>query len=325
MKNKLSIVFFLVISLVSSYLIYNLNVNYNDMSRSFYYLDNFIYVKIYTNDNEASKYLDEVEKIYKKYSELTNLKNGFPGSNNAYYICNNKVFSDYLKLDNRLYDLIDTSLDYMNNTDFYIRYGQARLDIISSLENGIVPVFSDIKVNDIILNNDSILNNHNCFDFSNIVHGYTNMKVKEYLESVGVTRYILNNGGIVTLGNYYLPSGKYSVGLEDPNSLNDIFLTVYMNNMTVSSKGNISSSYFINDKRYSSIVDFKNEKLGGDILSVSCVSKDPVKAEVYSSILFNMDYYDALALVNNTTDLEAIFYLSSEEQVLSDGFNAYIK
>lgn len=325
MKNKVSILFFLVLALVSSYLIYNLNVSYKEYTDKFYYLDNFIYVKIYTNDSDASKYLEEVKKIYKKYSELINLENGFPGSKNAYYICNNKEYSDYLKLDSKLYDLINTSITYMSDTDFDIRYGSLMLEMLSSLEKGVVPEFRDIKLNDIILSNDSILNNHNCFDFSNIIHGYTNNLVKKYLESVGVNRFIIDNGGVVTLGKYYLENGKYTVGLENPNIENDVFLTITMNNKTVSSKGSIGSSYFINDKRYSKFIDFKNKKLENNVLSVSVISSDPIKAEVYSSILINMNVEEALDLVNKTDDMEAIFYISNTEQILSDGFNTYIK
>lgn len=326
MKNKIYILFFIVLSLVSSYLIYNLNTNYDIYDRKFYYLDNFIYVKLYTNDKNASTYMDEVEKIYKKYSELTNLKSGYPGMNNAYYICNNHVYSYSLKLDSRLYDLIDTSLSYMNEVDnFDIRFGKEKLEFISSLESGIVPNFTLYDKQKVVLLNDSILNENNCLDFSSIIHGYTNKLVSDYLQSVGVKRYIIDNGGVVTLGKYYLDNGRYSVALEDPNNLNNIYSTIYMNNKTVASKGNMSSSYFINDNRYSSIIDFNNKKMGNEILSISVISSDPTKAEVYASSLFNLGVEDALKIVNNTSDLEAIFYISKDEQVLSSGFNTYLK
>ena len=58
-------------------------------------------------------------------------------------------------------------------------------------------------------------------------------------------------------------------------------------------------------------------------LSVTVIAEDSFKADFLSTVLFLMDLDSGLALVERLEDVEAIWYISKEEQIVSTGFNKY--
>ena len=58
------ILFFIGLGLYNKYKL-------KEYTSKFFYMDTYIYIKIYSNDsNKANKALKKIEKIYKKYHEL---------------------------------------------------------------------------------------------------------------------------------------------------------------------------------------------------------------------------------------------------------------
>lgn len=55
--------------------------------------------------------------------------------------------------------------------------------------------------------------------------------------------------------------------------------------------------------------------------SVTVVSKSSIMADIYSTYLFLLPAEDGLKIVNNTPDIEAIWYIDKDNIVRSDNFN----
>jgi thiamine biosynthesis lipoprotein len=316
----------ILVCLFSCYIIYDIAYQEKEAYETkFYYMDHFIYVKVYEQDSKKAKEaLDKIEKIYKKYGQYANRKSGYPGVKNSYYILNNKETSEYITLDSEFLDVLKLALEYQDEYDkFEIDLGDVLDQAYFSFENGIVPTLSksDKKI---ILNETGILNNGVSIDLSNFILSYTTKKTIEYLDSVGISSYVIDAGGVVSVGEHYA-NDKYKVGLINPeNNQKSTFLTVTANEMSIVTKGTYEDSYFVDNVRYSTIMDPTNYSFVSDYLSVTTIYPDPILAEVYATILFHMDLEEALEFVNRTDDLEAIFYLSSEEQVTSNNFDLYL-
>ena len=85
------------------------NKKEKEYTKKFFYMDTYIYVKIYTN-KDGDKILNDVENIYKEYHELSDRYNSYDNVKNIYYIKNNKEKSKYIQIDKKLYDLIKYGL-----------------------------------------------------------------------------------------------------------------------------------------------------------------------------------------------------------------------
>ena len=55
--------------------------------------------------------------------------------------------------------------------------------------------------------------------------------------------------------------------------------------------------------------------------SVTVISKSSMIADIYSTYLFLLPVEDGLKIVNNTPDIEAIWYIDKDNIVRSDNFN----
>ena len=68
----------------------------------------------------------------------------------------------------------------------------------------------------------------------------------------------------------------------------------------------------------------KPRLLSDNFLSVTVISPNPIEADVISNILPLMKLEEALEFVESKKNVEAIFYISDDEQVMSSGFKEYL-
>lgn len=336
MHNKINkllwiFVFFLLIFLALFILYNEKSDNLKAYEKRFYYMDSYIYIKLYTNTEEkAGDAFDKINLIYKKYHELADRNNGYPGLKNIYYIKNNNEENEYLEIDYKLYEILELGLlcNKKTNELFDIKLGNLT-DVWFNYKNRLIskPTIDQIdKINieEVVLKDGSILNNHPNIDLNGFIKGYTNNIVKNYLYSIGIDKFIINAGGNILVGKHY-GDGKYIIGIEDPTK-NDlsIFLKVLAVEKTIVTKGNYDSNMHDGDKTYINIVNPKTKILSDNFLSVTVISPNPIEADVISNILPLMKLEEALEFVESKKDVEAIFYISDDEQVMSSGFKEYL-
>ena len=89
-----------------------------EFSKNLFYMDTYINVKIYNNDSiKSNNALNEIDKLFKEYHELTDRYNEYDSINNIYVINNNNLDDETLTLDSRLYNLIRYGIDSYNKTN----------------------------------------------------------------------------------------------------------------------------------------------------------------------------------------------------------------
>lgn len=297
-----------------------------------YYFDDYIYLKVYSNDSsKANATLEEINKIYKKYHELTDRYYGYPACNNIYYIYNNNEDVEWLELDSRLYDLLEVALSWSDLTHGYfdIRIG-GLVDLWNKhKENGTLPTeeeINNVKVTDVILEDGKIKNNHPNIDLSGIARGYATKKVEEYLASVGMENYIINAGGNVLVGKHY-EDDNYKVGLENPtNNNSEIFMTLKAENTSIVTNGRYKNTFEMDGTRYNNIISPITKKATNEFFSVTVISWHPALGDIVSTALHSMSLEDGMAFIDSFAgnEVSAIWYVSEDEQVLSKNANKYI-
>ena len=327
------IIWFSVITLMIIFLILMIfNKREKEYSRKFFYIDTYIYVKIYSNNsNKANKLLDDVENIYKEYHQLSDRYNSYKNVKNIYYIKNNKEKSEYIKIDKKLYNLIKYGLEQQDNTNNLIDIGMGNvIDIWKNYrDNGYgLPTKEELKIakanqKKIILKDGKIKNNHPNIDLGCISKGYTTKIVGEYLKKKKIDKYLINAGGNVLVGNN-IKNKDYTIGIENPDQKDDIFTIVKGNNISVVTSGGYERFYEYEGKKYSHIIDPHSLYPTDYMKSVTIITKDSAYAGILSTALFLMNIEDGKKYIEKLDNVEAIWYTNDNKIIYSTGAKKYI-
>ena len=300
-----------------------------EYSKNIYYMDTYIYVKIYSNNKDkAQNILYNVEKIYKEYHELSDRYNHYDGIINIYDIKNNTLNDEYLILDNKLYELLKYSQDWNK------KYSKVNIEIGNILDiwkkyrdsgEGI-PSLEDLESNNnhlplTLLGDNKILNNHPNLDLGSIAKGYATEEVGQYLESMGINEYLINAGGNVKVGESYLKD-KYKVGVQSPIKNEDLITIVKGENISVVTSGGYERNYEYEGKTYHHIIDPETLYPSDYMKSVTVITKDSALGDILSTTLFLMSVEEGKELIKDL-DVEAIWYTNDNEIIRSEGFSNY--
>lgn len=323
---------FVIILIIALLLVLVFDKKEKEYTSNIFYMDTHIYVKIVSdNEEKANKILSNVENIYKTYHELSDKYNEYEGIKNLYYLNYNNDTSEYIEIDEKLYDLLQFGIDAYNKTNGLIDISIGNvLDIWKSYrtsEYG-VPTLEELqavktdKIEDIILKDGKIKNNHVNIDLGALTKGYTTEKVKEYLISEGVTNYIVNAGGNVIVGEN-VDKSKYSIGLEDPDDTTGIYKVIYGKNISIITSGGYNRYYEWNGQKYNHIINPDTLFPTNYMKSVSVITNNSAYGDMLSTMLFLMDIDSGLEYVNSVDGIEAIWYTNDNQIITSNGIKDY--
>lgn len=171
------------------------------------------------------------------------------------------------------------------------------------------------------------------FDFNAIAQGYSVDVLGKYLESKGLSKYLIDVGGEV-LGKGLKPDGtEWIVGIENPaaDSLSERTLNsrVKLNGKALATSGNYRKYYEENGIRYSHTI---NPKTGypvrHSLLSVSVLANECATADGYATAFMVMGFEKAREFVESEPDLEAYFIVASPdglfETYATEGFKGIV-
>lgn len=336
MQEKINrIIWILVPVLILSLLIFTITQKdkQTEYTKNFFYMDTYIYVKLYEQDSKkAEQALEQIDTLYQEYHKLADRYQPYDDIINLYTIHNNAMEVETLTLDSRLYDMIAYAKEWYeksngkldismgNIIDVWKRYRESQSGI---------PTLEELKkqdassINDIILlENNQIKNNHVNIDLGAIAKGYATEMVGKYLESIGIDSYLINAGGNVKVGK---PKNKdkFSIGIEDPNSLvGDVCKVVYGKNISVVTSGGYERYYEYEGNQYHHIIDPNTLMPTNYMKSVTVITEDSRLGDILSTILFLMPIEEGQKMVE-TLNVEAIWYTNENTIVTSSGIGGY--
>ena len=330
-KNIIILIITLVIGVIGIWIYDNYKVKLYE--KDLFYMDTYINVKLYSNNKDkANKALDEIDKIYSEYHKLTDRYNSYPNLVNLYTINTNVSTDEYLKIDEKLYKLIEYGIKMYNDSNGKIDISMGNvIDIWRGYRtSGLgVPTLEELKyvnynnISQIELKDGQIKNNNLNLDLGSISKGYTTEKVAEYLNNIGLNTYLINAGGNVIVGESY-KKDKYKVGLEDPNSkYGEVFKVINVTNKSVVTSGGYLRYYEYDGKKYHHIIDPDTLFPSDYMKSVTVITDDSAYADFLSTYLFLFPVDQGKEYVESLDNVEAIWYLNDDTYVTSNGFKQY--
>ena len=158
-------------------------------------------------------------------------------------------------------------------------------------------------------------------DLGSIAKGYITDEIAEYCRSRGVTCGILNFGGnVVVIGKR--PDGKpWNVGIQDPKEpTGQPLITLPATDSAVVTSGIYERGFTRDGVRYHHILEPKTGwPVQNGLASVTLLTKDSLTADAYDTGLFVMGLEKAMALVEATPGMEAVFIDAEDNIYYSSG------
>ncbi len=298
--------------------------------KNLFYMDTYINIKVYTKDKEIATVFKEIDNLYQDYHQLTDRYNNYKDIINIYYINNNNSEDNNLKIDERLYQILEYSLEWKEKSkglfdiemghliDLWKKHISLKTELPS--DNDLTKALNEKKSLQ-LLGDNKILNNHPNLDLGGIAKGYVTELVGKHLEQRGFTKYIINAGGHVLVGLSY-KKDLYRIGIKNPLN-NELLTTVQGEKICVATSGGYERFYEHQGKTYHHIINPYTLYPGDEMISVSVISKDSKLNDILTTILFLMPVSEGLKLVEKRDDVEAIWVTKDQQIVKSRGFNAY--
>ncbi|QHT68544.1 FAD:protein FMN transferase [Rhodocytophaga rosea] len=171
-------------------------------------------------------------------------------------------------------------------------------------------------------------------DFNAIAPGYAADVLGNFLESKGITNYMIEVGGEVLCKGKNAEDKYWTIGINNPEyeqKGGDVLQAiVQLNNRALATSGNYRNYYEQDGKKYAHTI---NPKTGypvqHSLLSVTVFAKDCISADAYATVFMVIGQEKALELLKTHKDLDAFFVTAGTNGKLqtytSEGIKPYIE
>jgi FAD:protein FMN transferase len=159
-------------------------------------------------------------------------------------------------------------------------------------------------------------------DFNAIAKGYGADVVGAFLESKGITSYMVEIGGDLVVKGTKPDGSGWRIALESPAERADApqqwEYYVEITDMAVATSGNYRQYYEVNGQRYSHTIDpFTGYPVTHNLLSVSVFASDAMTADAYATAFMVMGLEKAKLFLEENKDLQAYFIFSNDDGTYS--------
>ena len=157
-------------------------------------------------------------------------------------------------------------------------------------------------------------------DAGALAKGQVYIYIRPLLRDSGITDYILNLGGNVTVSGKK-PDGLWKVGVQDPDG-DGLYTKVSVSDISVVTSGDYQRYYEYDGKKYHHIIDLNTLYPASEYRSVTVICRYSWDADALSTALFLMSTEEGEALLRQY-NAEALWIKADGTVKRSAGFSAY--
>lgn len=306
------------------------------ISKDLSYMNTYINIKLYNANKELmDDVLTKIDKMYAEYDKLADRYKEYEGMINIYYINHKLNLNEEIVIDEKLYRLLDYSINHFNESDnlFNIAIGNV-IDVWTEYRNGIkegVPSIDVLKnsgsvdINALVLmDNNTIMKTANIsLDLGAITKGYVTELVANYLDSISLHQYLITAGtSSVRVGEHY-NNDRYKIQLRDPRPTNTHDKIIKGNNIAITTSGDYERYYEYAGVRYHHIINPNTLYPPNNMLAVTVINDDAAIGEILSTTLFLMSIEEGLEYIKQYDGVEVVWYRADGTMTLSEGMTKY--
>ena len=163
-------------------------------------------------------------------------------------------------------------------------------------------------------------------DVGAIAKGYATERVAKWLESYGVSGWLLNVGGNVRAVGKKPDGTTWTAGLENPEDTSAEYLAyLSLSKEALVTSGSYQRYYIVDGKSYHHIIHPGTLMPAEGYLAVSIICPDSGMGDALSTALFCMSVAEGKALIDSMEHVEASWVTADGVHTVSDGWNKYVK
>ncbi len=309
----------------------------------FEYFDTATVITGYADSKEEfDAVVGDIKAQLREYHRLYTIYNRYDGVNNLYVINNSdgpvevdRKIIDLLLYAKEVYALTDGNTNVAMGSVLSIWHKYRSNGIKDPVKAELPPMdklqlaSAHTDINNVIIDEEKntvfLADPEMSLDVGALAKGYAVEMIARYLESKGISGYILNVGGNIRALGSKGDGSPWTVGIENPqNSQSDSYIAyLHIDGQVVVTSGSYQRYYMVDGKAYHHIIDPETLMPGINYLSVSVICHDSGLGDALSTALFIMDYEEGLALIESIANVEAMWVLPNGEQKYSSGFENY--
>lgn len=300
--------------------------------KTFYtFFDTVISLYSYAGEGEKEfeKTCSEVEKLFDRYNRLFDIYHTYSGLNNLCTVNENAGSS--VAVEDELAEFLEyaKSCYYLSNGEVNVMLGP-----VLNLWKEDVPEKEEAEESYGLCSIDNLEINRNegtvklrdaraRIDVGALAKGYAVEKVAGYLESKGVTSWIINAGGNVRLIGTKPEVTDWKIAIQSPDG-NGYAQVFKLHDISCVTSGSYERYIEKDGKKYHHIIDKDTLMPASYFDSVSVVTRDSAYADCLSTALFCMSYEDGLALAEKLGDFEVMWITTEGEKLYTISMENYI-
>ena len=159
-------------------------------------------------------------------------------------------------------------------------------------------------------------------DFNAIAQGYTVDVLASFLDSKGISNYMVEVGGELRAKGTKLNDSSWTVGIEQPNESpaegSPLFAVVNIKDKSLATSGNYKKFYVEEGKKYAHIIDpFTGYPAKHNLLSATVIADDCMTADAYATsfMVMGLEKSKQFLLEHKELGLD-VFFIYDENGVL---------
>ncbi|WP_170128111.1 FAD:protein FMN transferase [Alkalibaculum bacchi] len=308
----------------------NQDVQQEYVSKTDFYLDTVVDIKIYNPNNKSAEVIDKAMERIGALEEILSIH--IEGSD-LWKVKENAGIKP-VEVSKETMEVMKASLKYSEYTNGLFDVTTGPLVDLWAINppNGYVPTeeelqttLSKVNYNNMIIdeeNNTIFLKDKGMIaNLGAIAKGYIADEVKEILVENDVKNAIINLGGNVLLVGGKPDNSGFKIGVQDPNSDRGAYLGVIDDrDLSVVSSGDYERYFEVEGKRYHHILNpATGYPADNEIRQVTILSKLSVDGDGLSTSTFVLGLKDGMKLIESIDDVEGIFVTKDHKIYLTSG------
>lgn len=164
-------------------------------------------------------------------------------------------------------------------------------------------------------------------NFSAIAKGYAVDITARYLESKGITNYLVEIGGEIVASGVNPEGRKWSIGIDAPSdTAAALQRVIHSNKLAMATSGNYRNYKTINGRRVWHTIDPRTgEPAQNNMLSATVLAPDCMTADAYATAFMVLGVDESLRLLSATPDLDALLIYALKDtaaygEYMTEGF-----
>ena len=295
------------------------------VSKTDFYFDTVVTITLYGNQNV--KYIDECFSICEMYENLLSRTK----ENSEISLINDNR--------NTYVNVSDDTIDIINKGLYYSDLSKGKFDItlgaLSDLwdfesDDPVIPSESDIRKNIAFVDYKKVIVDDNKvmlssdgakLDLGGIAKGFIADKLKQYLESKGITSGIIDLGGNILLLGSKPDNTDYNIAIKKPfGKSGENSAVVITSDKSIVSSGNYERYFYKDNVLYHHILDTSTGyPVNNNLMSVTIISDSSTDGDGLSTSCFALGIDDGMELIESIDNVEAVFIDDDYNIHLSSG------